>query len=140
VAINGILLDTNAYAAFKRGESDAVEIIRFMPLIGVSTIMLGELFAGFAFGKREAANMQELNRFLDSNRVKIFSTDRSIAQKYAIIYRNLRHKGYPIPTNDMWIAATALQHDLGLFSYDAHFRYADGIVAGNKLSDFLLYL
>ncbi|WP_420840319.1 PIN domain-containing protein [Argonema galeatum] len=37
---------------------------------------------------------------------------------YALIYRSLRSKGHPIPTNDMWIAATALQHDLGLFSYD----------------------
>ena len=140
MAINGILLDTNAYAAFKRNEPDALEIIRFMPLIGISSIVLGELFAGFAFGKRESDNIQELNSFLNSKRVKIFPADRSIAQKYAFVYRNLRHKGHPIPTNDMWIAATVIQHNLGLFSYDAHFRYADGIIAGNKLSDFLLYL
>jgi len=47
VAIKGILLDTNAYAAFKQNNSDAVEIIRCMPLIGISSIVLGELLSGF---------------------------------------------------------------------------------------------
>jgi tRNA(fMet)-specific endonuclease VapC len=61
VAVRNILLDTNAYAAFKRGAPDAVEIIRHVPLIGISSIVLGELLGGFAAGTRETANRQELD-------------------------------------------------------------------------------
>jgi len=134
--IKGILIDTNGYAAFKKGIPDAVEIIRCMPLIGISIVVLGELLGGFAFGKREKANREELNRFLESERAVIFGADDNTAEYYAKVYKNLRQKGCPIPTNDMWIAATALQHDLAIFTYDAHFQYADGIVSGTALSDF----
>ncbi len=55
-----------------------------------------------------------------------------------MVYRGLRTKGNPIPTNDIWIAATALQHNLGLFSYDKHFQAVDGLVTGTCLSDFMV--
>ena len=66
MAMRALLLDTNAYAAFKRGSPEAVEIIRRVPLIAVSSIVLGELLAGFAVGSRETANRQELDQFLAS--------------------------------------------------------------------------
>jgi predicted nucleic acid-binding protein len=138
VAIKGILLDTNAYAAFKQNNSDAVEIIRCMPLIAISSIVLGELLAGFAVGKREKANREELNCFLNSARVKLFSANQNTAECYAKIYQNLRQKGKPIPTNDMWIAAIAIQHGLPIFSYDSHFEYVEGIISGSCLSDFIV--
>ena len=138
MAVREILLDTDAYAAFKRNVPDAVEIIRHAPLIGINSIVLGELLGGFAVGRREAANKRELERFLDSDRVRLFSVDDGTADYYAIVYRNLRRKGRPIPTNDMWIAATALQHGLSVFSYDGHFQAVDGIIVGNHLSDFVL--
>jgi tRNA(fMet)-specific endonuclease VapC len=61
VAVRQILLDTNAYAAFKRNLPEAVELIRRAPLVGINTIVLGELLAGFAVGTRESPNKQELN-------------------------------------------------------------------------------
>ena len=137
MAVRNILLDTNAYAAFKRDVPDAVEIIRHAPSIIINSIVLGELLAGFASGTREAANRQELKRFFDSDRVKLFSVDDDTAEYYAMVYRNLRSKGQPIPTNDMWIAATALQHGLAVFTYDGHFNAVDGIIVGNHLSDFI---
>ena len=61
MAMRNILLDTNAYATFKQGASDAVEIIQHTSIIGVSSVVLGELLSGFAIGSREAVNRQELN-------------------------------------------------------------------------------
>jgi len=137
VAIREILLDTNAYSAFKRNSPDAIEIIRHALVIGINSIVVGELLAGFAVGKREALNRQELSQFLGSKRVKRLTADEGTAENYAIIYRNLRQKGQPIPTNDMWIAATALQHGFAVFTYDGHFQYVDGLIAGNRLLDFV---
>jgi len=136
VEIKNILIDTNAYTAFKCGKQDAVEVIRHVPLIGFSCIVLGELLGGFAFGKLENVNISELNRFLNSGRVSLFFTDNNTARFYAKVYRNLRLKGRPVPTNDMWIAATALQHNLAVFTYDKHFDHIEGINTGNCLSDF----
>lgn len=99
--------------------------------------MLGELLAGFVAGTREAVNRQELATFLASQRVILFGLDEKTAEFYATVYRNLRRKGRPIPTNDMWIAATALQHGLAVFSFDSHFQHIDGLAAGKALSDFL---
>ncbi|MEZ4525214.1 MAG: hypothetical protein R2941_04770 [Desulfobacterales bacterium] len=80
MGIKGILLDTNAYAAFKQNNPDAVEIIKCMPLIGISTIVLGELLAGFAVGRREKDNRQELSSFLKSERAKLFSVNQNTAE------------------------------------------------------------
>ena len=136
MAMRNILLDTNAYAAFKQGVPDAVEMIRHTSMIGVSSVVLGELLSGFALGSREAVNRQELNLFLDSPRVEVFPVDDRTAEYYAKIYQTLRNKGQPIPTNDMWIAATALQHGLAVFSYDRHFQAVDGLIVGTHLEDF----
>ncbi|HAO19176.1 MAG TPA: VapC toxin family PIN domain ribonuclease [Desulfobacteraceae bacterium] len=89
-------------------------------------------------GKREKANREELNCFLNSERVKLFSVNQDTAECYSKIYQNLRQKGRPIPTNDMWIAAIALQHELPIFSYDSHFEYVDGVISGSCLSDFIM--
>ena len=138
MAIREILLDTNAYSAFKRNSPDAVEIIRYAPVIGINSIVIGELLAGFVIGKREAINRQELNKFLSSRRVKQFAVDETTAEYYAMIYRNLRQRGQPIPTNNMWIAATALRHGFSVFTYDGHFQHVDGLKTGNTLSDFVV--
>jgi tRNA(fMet)-specific endonuclease VapC len=132
-----ILLDTNAYVAFKCGVREAVEVIRHAPLIGINSVVLGELLAGFAVGSREAANVEELKRFIGSPRVRLFFLDDVTASHYAGVYRDLRRVGQPIPTNDMWIAATALQHQLAVMSFDGHFRTVKGLVAGTGLGDFI---
>ncbi|MFN8475775.1 MAG: type II toxin-antitoxin system VapC family toxin [Anaerolineae bacterium] len=128
--MNTILLDTNAYVAFKQGQADAVEIIQRAQRLALSSIVLGELLAGFAVGSREATNRLELQLFLASERVQIVRVDEETAVHYAMVYRALRSKGQPIPTNDMWIAASALQHGYALYSYDRHFRAVDGLRVG----------
>jgi tRNA(fMet)-specific endonuclease VapC len=133
-----VMLDTNAYTAFKLGQSDAVEIIQCAPALMVNSIVLGELLAGFAVGSREAQNRAELHQFLASRRVRLCSVDDITAPSYAHVYRSLKHKGKPIPTNDMWIAASALQQGCALFSFDGHFQHIDGLVVGATVTDLAL--
>jgi tRNA(fMet)-specific endonuclease VapC len=137
VAIRNILLDTNAYVAFKQGRAEAVEVLQHVPRIGLTSIVLGELLSGFAVGRREQENRQELERFLVSDRVDQLVVDIETADHYAAVYRDLRRRGRPIPTNDMWIAASALQHGLAIFSHDGHFHEVAGLTVGTRVADFV---
>ncbi len=137
MGVRDLLLDTNAYVAFKRGIAEAKEVIRHAPLIGINSVVFGELLAGFAIGSREAVNVEELKRFMSSSRVRFFSLDDVTASYYAEIYRGLRAIGRPIPTNDMWIAATALQHDLAIMTFDEHFKAVIGLNVGKRFDDFI---
>lgn len=135
--MKSILVDTNAYAAFKRGDAEAIAILRAADTIGLSAVVLGELLSGFALGAREADNRRELSEFLASPRVSLLPVTEDTAGFYARVYQGLRRKGKPIPTNDLWIAATALQHGFAVFSYDRHFAEIDGLLTGQELANFL---
>jgi len=137
VAVRSVLLDTNAYTAFKQGVPEAVEILQRAPSIGINSVALGELLGGFAAGTREAWNRAQLQQFLSSERVRVLPVDPVTAESYALIYRDLRQKGRMIPTNDLWIAATARQHDLVLVSYDQHFDDVSGLPVARRLDDLL---
>lgn len=123
-----ILIDTNIYVAFKRKQKPVVELLRQAESIGVSTVVLGELLAGFRCGSREKENRRELDEFLDSPRVGVLSIDEETAEFYAGVFRALRDKGRPIPSNDLWIAAVALRHGLALATLDEHFLHIDGLL------------
>ncbi|NEO87527.1 MAG: type II toxin-antitoxin system VapC family toxin [Spirulina sp. SIO3F2] len=131
-----ILLDTNAYTALTRNVTDAVEMIKYVPSVHFNSVILGELLAGFATGSKESDNKAKLNYFLEIDKVKCLPIDPVTSEFYALVYRDLRQKGRPIPTNDMWIAATALQYNLALFSYDRHFQVVEGLVVGSCIADF----
>ena len=126
--MKNILLDTNAYVAFKRGVQGAVDIVRLSEQIGVSIIVMGELLAGFVSGGQENRNRKEFSEFLSSPRVRIFPADDETVEYYARIFRQLKNKGKPIPTNDLWIAATAMQHGFAVFTYDNHFSNIDNLL------------
>jgi tRNA(fMet)-specific endonuclease VapC len=132
-----ILLDTNAYTAFMLGSTEVVEVLAHAERLYLNSIVLGELLGGFAAGTREAKNRAELARFLDSPRVDVLSVSMQTADSYALIYAGLRRKGQPIPTNDLWIAASALEHGAALLTRDAHFSQIDGLRWGQRLEDFL---
>ena len=123
-----ILLDTNVYAAFKRNDPQAVELVRRSEFIGVTVVVLGELLAGFRCGSREGQNRRELDQFLDSPRVSVLQADEETAEFYGAVFSDLKSKGRPIPSNDIWIAASALQHGLALASNDEHFRFVNGLL------------
>ena len=56
---------------------------------------------------------------------------------YEHAYLTVKSKGKPIPTNDLWIGATALQHGFAVFSFDGHFRHINGLIVGRQSSNFL---
>jgi tRNA(fMet)-specific endonuclease VapC len=122
------LIDTNIYSHALRGDREAVSQLRAMRLIGISSISIGELLSGFKGGTREKENRRELEEFLDSPRVHIYSVDENTAEFYAEVLNELRSRGTPIPTNDIWIASIALQKGLPLYSRDLHFKQVPGLV------------
>lgn len=122
-----IALDTNTYAGFKRGDPDCIEVFQRAEQLLVSTVVLAELLSGFACGAREAQNREELRLFLDCSRVAIKEAGLATADAYALIYATLRRQGRPIPTNDLWIAASCVEYGAVLFSLDAHFDQVAGL-------------
>ncbi|CAG0940059.1 Ribonuclease VapC4 [Gallionellaceae bacterium] len=132
-----IALDTNAYVAFKRGDEQVVAVIQHAPSIILCVTVLGELLGGFAAGQRESANRSELSQFINTPRVKVVPGTAATADLYALVYAALRRKGQPIPTNDLWIAASSLEHGAALLTFDAHFKSIDGLRAGARLEEFI---
>jgi tRNA(fMet)-specific endonuclease VapC len=116
-----VCLDTSAYSAFKRGHEEAVDLLQRAEEIVLPAVVLGELLAGFRIGSRDRANRRELDAFLESPRVRVAPVDADTAQRYAEILSYLRDRGTPIPTNDVWIGACAMQWGLRLLTTDAHF-------------------
>ena len=123
-----IMLDTNAYSAFKRGDAAIRERLAQADEILVSTIVLGELRSGFRAGMREADNLRELEEFLSRPRVHVHALGEETALFYAEIHGTLRIAGTPIPTNDLWIAAATLETGSLLLSRDAHFDKVAGLI------------
>ena len=115
--------DTNRLTDFLRGEADAVDKVQLAERIFAPVIVLGEMRAGFQAGGRAASNEMRLAQFLDSRRVTVLDVDAATSFHYARIFADLRKRGTPIPQNDPWIAALALQHDLPLYSRDGHFEH-----------------
>lgn len=124
-----VMVDTNVYSAFKAGEPEVVNWFALPETILVCTAVLGELLSGFKCGSKERINREELEIFLDTPRVNVAVADEETAEFYSEIFKALRTKGCPIPTNDMWIAASALQHGAAVCSLDSHFSLIDGLIA-----------
>lgn len=119
------------------GEAEVAEIVAYAEKLYVNSVVLGELLGGFAAGTREAKNRAELSRFLESPRVEVLPITGLTADSYALVYAALRRKGQPIPTNDLWIAASALEHGAALLTRDAHFAQIEGLRIGQRLEEFL---
>ncbi len=116
-----VALDTNAYSDFMKGDPSRVQSVRSARRLYLPLMVLAELRAGFAAGNQETKNAANLQRFLNSPRVSLLLPDDQTTHHYAQLYLQLRRKGVAIPTNDLWIAALALQHGLILCTTDAHF-------------------
>lgn len=123
-----IALDTNRYVDFCRGLPEVVTVVRQAEKIFLPYIVLGELRAGFLSGKKSLHNERLLVRFLNSPRVDILFPDENTTHHYARLFTQLRKQGTPIPTNDIWLSALVLQHDLQLFTRDKHFEHLPQLV------------
>ncbi|MBI2928877.1 MAG: type II toxin-antitoxin system VapC family toxin [Verrucomicrobia bacterium] len=118
-----IALDTNRYSDLCRGVQEVADHLTQAERIFMPFVVLGELRAGFQAGTRARQNEQQLVRFLNSPRVRLLLPDEQTTHHYATLFAQLRRQGTPIPTNDIWIAALVMQHDLVLLARDQHFDH-----------------
>ena len=117
-----ICLDTSAYSNFRRGEPRAVEHLDRATWIGVPSVAVGELCAGFLLGTRADENFDALGEFLDHPVVDVLPITEEVARIYGEIFLDLRQRGCRLPTNDIWIAATAARAGASVLTFDDHFR------------------
>ena len=114
-------LDTSAYSQFKRGDTQIVDLIDRADWVGLPAVVLGELWLGFLLGNRLRQNQTELAAFVAHPAVETLAVDEEVARMYAEIVVDLRQAGTPLPTNDIWVAATAARAGATVLTYDAHF-------------------
>jgi tRNA(fMet)-specific endonuclease VapC len=116
-----VAIDTNRYVDLCRDVPGVAATLATADAVLVPFVVLAELRAGFAVGARGAVNERALRVFLMKPGVGVLFADDGTTHHYAAVYRQLRGQGTPIPTNDIWIAALALQHNLVLYARDSHF-------------------
>ena len=122
-----VLLDTNAYSALMRGSVPAATVARRAERIYMSSIVAGELLYGFRNGARYSANRTQLESFLSNRFVEFLPMTFATADRFGLICASLKRKSIPIPSNDIWIAAHALETGADLVSFDGHFSEIDGL-------------
>ena len=120
--MNRLCVDTSAYSNFRRGEPRVVRQMDRADWIGVPSVVIGELWAGFLLGTRSERNADEFGEFLNHPVVEVIAIDEDVARLYGEIFVDLRESGRPLPTNDIWIAATAVRTGAAVLTFDRHFR------------------
>jgi predicted nucleic acid-binding protein len=126
--VSRVLLDTNAYSALMAGDSRIADELAKNEAILLSPIVIGELLDGFLGGSRNEENRAILDRFREKPRTVCVPVTDATAEWFAEIKRMLRKKGRPIPSNDIWIAASCMEHGCRLLSFDTHFGAIDGLL------------
>ena len=122
-----IILDTNAYAGLLAGDQDVLSAISAAEIFYMYVFVLGELHAGFAGGAKKRENKDTLQRFLMKPSVKILNATTETAEVFGQVKFNLKRSGNPLPINDVWIAAHALETGSVVVTYDTHFESIPGL-------------
>lgn len=120
--MSSFCLDTSAYSNFRRGNEEVAALLDQAEFVGVPTIALGELRTGFLLGSKRQRNEADLDAFLDNPAVEVLRVDAETSRHYAEIVAELRKAGMPVPTNDIWIAATAARNGTTVLTCDEHFE------------------
>ena len=123
-----VALDTNRYVDLCRGVAETARLVATAEAVLLPFVVVAELRAGFALGRRAAENERVLRRFLLKDGVDVLFADDQTTFHYASVFRQLRLQGTPIPTNDIWISALVLQHSLALHGRDRHFDHLPQII------------
>jgi tRNA(fMet)-specific endonuclease VapC len=120
-----VILDTNALSAFVDGDAGVGEILSRQARAAIPVIVLGE----FRYGIAESRHRPAYEAWLESQlpHFDILAVTDETAVAYAALRVALRRSGRPIPANDAWIAALALQHRLPVLSRDQHFDVVPGL-------------
>ncbi len=120
-----MIIDTNALSAWRDGDPDLLEVMVRTQALVLPVIAIGEFRYGISRSSQRAQAADWLDRIIRTIRVAAITLET--ADSYAAIRLILHQKGRPIPTNDAWIAALALQHRLPVLSRDGHFDVVDGL-------------
>jgi tRNA(fMet)-specific endonuclease VapC len=126
---NNCLLDTNIVIEVFNGNTSIADRIDNYSDVYISTIALGELLVGMNRVTNKSKHTKKLTNFLKD--CTVLYIDSTTADNYGIIFAKLYKKGKPIPTNDIWIAASAMQHDLTVITLDKHFNHIEGLSMEN---------
>lgn len=122
------LIDTNAYTALLTGDERVARVLNDSDAVFLSSIVLGELYDGFLGGSRNEENLRILARFREKPKTALVPVTATTSQWFAHLKQLLRRKGMPIPINDVWIAASCMEHGAALISYDTHFTAIEGLL------------
>lgn len=120
------VVDTSVVVDYFGGEPAVTRLLEQSKPVYIPVVVLGELLTGARKSRRVAENVGQIERFARRNHV--LSCDPATADHYADIADQLRVRGTPIPQNDIWIAAVAVQHGLPLATRDAHFQRVDALL------------
>jgi tRNA(fMet)-specific endonuclease VapC len=131
--MKSVVLDTNAYTALLVGDELVLDAVASADLVLMSAVVLGELYAGFKGGRQEQDNARVLEDFLRRPAVRIIDVTRATAEVFGVVKHQLRQAGTPIPINDVWIAAHALESGSWLVTYDRHFVKIAGLLLWSGL-------
>lgn len=122
---NKLLLDTNIIIELFKGDMEISALLDAQEKVYIPVTVLGELYLGAYRSSDLQKKLQQISVFL--LRCIILNVDTVTAETYAIIKTGLLNKGKPIPENDIWIAALAVQYKMRLYTNDGHFKEIDGI-------------
>jgi tRNA(fMet)-specific endonuclease VapC len=127
LATNAFILDTSAYSGFNRGNERLRKWFDAAYTIYVPLIVIGELRAGFISGMRTAENEALLTQFLMSNTVETVALSLRTTEIFASLFKKVRSTGSAVSTNDLWIAALAVEHEMAILTLDNDFERIDGV-------------
>lgn len=123
-----LCLDTSGYSRLMRGHGPLERRLEEADEILLSATVIGELLAGFLAGSRPAENTALLAEFRRQPGIGVLDVTDNVAERYGRVVAELRRQGTPIPTNDIWIAAAALENGGRIVAYDDHFRQVPGLI------------
>lgn len=117
------LLDTNIAIPLMAGDQGVADQLATADAVFMCCVVLGELYFGAHKSARARENLDRVERLAAASTV--LSCDAETARVYGRIKDQLRAKGRPIPENDIWLAAVAVQHTLILVTRDDHYAHVE---------------
>ena len=125
-----VALDTNRLTDLLQGDAELAERLGVCDEVWIPLVVLAEIKAGFYGGSQRHRNESLLQRLLARSTVGVLLPGRETAEQYARLFVQLKRAGTPIPDNDLWIAALAMEHDLVLITRDHHFQHIPQLLLG----------
>lgn len=122
---NKVLLDTSIVIELFKGDQEVLNFLDKQQNVFIAAAVLAELYLGAYRSANVQKHIEQIKAFL--LQCTVLSADQATAEACAKVKAALLKKGKPIPENDIWIAATALQYDLPLYTNDKHFSEVDNI-------------